>query len=140
MGAAENKEIAIKMYESQQQHDAEGFLGATAENITITVPGHQALLPWRVTVKGRDNIVPWLMDMGKYIAIDKVELKEFVADGDKVVILLHEWLTVVENQFSFELDEVHVLTIHDGKVVDITMYEDTAIVVAALRGKNVTAL
>ena len=81
------------------------------------------------------------MAMAQKISIDKVELQDIVADGSKVVIFLHEWLTVQENKFSFELDEVHVHTYNDdGKVVDITMFEDTATVVAAVRGKKVQDL
>ena len=140
MDAEKNRQIVQDMYEAQATGDFPGFLAAASDNISIRVPGNQELLPWRVEVQGRDNIGPWLQDMGKHIKIDKVELKDFIAYGDKVVILLHEWLTVTKNNYSFELDEVHVHTLKHGKVVDITMYEDTATVVAAVRGKDVTEL
>ncbi len=140
MGASENKQLSLKMYQSQAAGDHQGFLNCCAEDITITVPGSQDLLPWRVHVKGRNNIPEFFAFMGKYITIDKVEMKELVADGDKVVIFLHEYLTVVENKFSFELDEVHVHTHKDGKIVDISMFEDTATVVAAVRGKKIQDL
>ena len=140
MSAQENRTLVENMYQSQARGDFAGFLSAAADDISITVPGHGEMLPWKVSCRGKENIGPWLADMSKHIKIDRVELKEFIADRDKVVILLHEWLTVVENQFSFELDEVHVHTVKDGKVVDITMYEDTATVVAAVRGKEVTQL
>ena len=140
MGAQENKELSLKMYKSQAVGDHQGFLDCCAEDITITVPGNQALLPWRVQVKGRANVPEFFAFMNKFITIDKVEMKDFVADGDKVVIFLHEHLTVVGNKFSFELDEVHVHTHKDGKIVDISMFEDTATVVAAVRGKKVEDL
>lgn len=140
MDAQDNKALCQGMYQAQARGDFAGFMAAAADDIEITVPGHNALLPWSVNVKGKNSIGPWLQNMGKHIKIDKVELKEFVADGDKVVIFLREWLTVVDNGFSFELDEIHVHTVKDGLVADITMYEDTAKVVAALRGKEVTDL
>ncbi len=140
MGAKENKELSLKMYQSQAAGDHQGFLNCCAEDITITVPGCQELLPWRVHVEGRANIPEFFAFMNKYITIDKVEMKQLVADDDKVVIFLHEYLTVVENKFSFELDEVHVHTHKEGKIVDISMFEDTATVVAAVRGKKVQDL
>lgn len=141
MGAQENKKNSIAMYEALQQKKPAGFLAGLADDAVVTAPGCQELLPWTVQVKGKNNFPGWTMAMNEHISIDKVELKNFVADGNTVVIFLHEWLTVQHNKFSFELDEVHVHTYNDeGKVIDISMYEDTAAVVAAVRGKRVEEL
>ncbi len=137
MGAAENKALSQKMYAAQLKGDVPGFLGCCAEDISITAPGSQDLLPWRVAVKGRDNVVEWLMFMRKHITMDKVVPTQYIADEDKVVIFVKETLTVQHNQNTFELDEVHVHTHKDGKIVDITMYEDTVAVLAAVRGKEI---
>ncbi len=141
MGAKENKENSISMYKSLQEKQPQGFLAGLSDDCKITAPGAQELLPWTVSVTGKANFPGWTMAMAQKISIDKVELQDIVADGSKVVIFLHEWLTVQENKFSFELDEVHVHTYNsEGKVVDITMFEDTATVVAAVRGKKVQDL
>ncbi|MFC1669468.1 nuclear transport factor 2 family protein [Spirochaetota bacterium] len=141
MGAQENKANSIKFYEGLAKRDAAGVLDCLDENITVTAPGCQKLLPWTVSFSGRDNILQWQMDMHKHITIDKVEVQDMVADGTKVVIFLHEWLTVQHNKFSFELDEIHIHSYNDeGKIIDISMCEDTAKVVAAVRGKEVEDL
>ncbi len=141
MGAKENKENSIKMYMALEKKEPQGFLDGLTDDATVTAPGCQDLLPWRVSVKGKENFVQWQIDMREHITIDKAEPRDIVADGNKVVVFLHEWLTVNKNNFSFELDEVHVHTYNDeGKVIDITMYEDTAKVVAAVRGKKVEDL
>ncbi len=141
MGAKENKENSIKMYMALEKKEPQGFLDGLTDDATVTAPGCQDLLPWRVSVKGKESFIQWQIDMREHITIDKAEPRDIVADGNKVVVFLHEWLTVNKNKFSFELDEVHVHTYNDeGKVVDITMYEDTAKVVAAVRGKKVEEL
>jgi len=141
MGATENKRTSMGMYEALQCKQPQGFMAGLAPDVKITAPGCQKLLPWSVSVTGRDNVPAWTMAMNQHITIDRVELKDFVADGNKVVIFLSETLTVQHNKHTFQLDEVHVHTYNAaGKVVDITMYEDTAKVVAAVRGQEIEAL
>jgi len=141
MGAQENKANTMKFYEGLAKRDAAGVLDCLDENVTVTAPGCQKLLPWTVSFKGRDNILQWQMDMHQHITIDEVRVDDVVADGNKVVVFLHEWLTVQSNKFSFELDEIHIHHYNDNaKIVEITMSEDTAKVVAAVRGKQVEDL
>jgi ketosteroid isomerase-like protein len=137
MGAAENKALSQKMYNSQLKGDLQGFMSCLSEDCVITAPGSDDLLPWRVQVKGRANIPEWLMFMGKHITMDVVKPKQYIADEDKVVVFVHETLTVVKNKKTFELDEIHVHTHKDGKIVDIAMHEDTVAVLAAVRGKEI---
>ena len=141
MGAQENKANTMKFYEGLAKRDAASVLDCLDENVKVTAPGCQKLLPWTVSFSGRDNLLPWQMDMNKHITIDEVRVDDVVADGNKVVVFLHEWLTVQSNQFSFELDEIHVHHYNENaKIVEITMSEDTAKVVAAVRGKQVEDL
>lgn len=143
MGGKENKANSVKFYQGLAQRDAKSVLDCLDENITITAPGCQKLLPWKVSFTGRANLMAWQMDMNKHITIDKVEVKGMVADDEsnKVVIFMHEWLTVQQNKFSFELDEIHIHTYgKNGKIIDVSMCEDTAKVVAAVRGKKVEDL
>ena len=56
MGAKENKENSIKMYMSLEKKEPQGFLDGLADDATVTAPGCQDLLPWRVAVKGKENI------------------------------------------------------------------------------------
>jgi len=143
MGAKERKANTIKFYTGLAQKDAAGIMECLDERITITAPGCQDLLPWTVSFTGRENLLKWQMDMNRHITIDKVEVKEVIADDDsnKVICLMHEVLTVQHNKFTFELDEIHIHHYNDkNKIIEVTMCEDTAKVVAAVRGKNVEQL
>lgn len=143
MGAKERKANTMKFYQGLAQRDAASVLDCLDENITITAPGCQDLLPWRVSFTGRDNLMKWQMDMHEHITIDKVEPQDIVADeeSNKVVIFLHETLTVQKNKVTFELDEIHVHHYNDdNKIVEVTMCEDTAKVLAAVRGVDIKDL
>ncbi len=143
MGAKERKMNTMKFYEGLAKRDAASVLDCLDENITITAPGCQELLPWNVSFTGRDNLMKWQMDMNKHITIDNVEVKAVIADEENkmVICLMHEWLTVQENKYSFELDEIHIHRYNDeNKIVEVTMSEDTAMVVAAVRGKKIEEL
>ena len=140
MGAKENKALSKKMYDALLAKNLPGFLACCSKDVKITAPGCQALLPWRVSVTGLDNVPGWLMFMNQHISMDKVEPQQYIADEDKVVIFVKETLTVQSNKRTFQLDEVHVHTHRDGKIVDVTMYEDTVRVLAEVRGKDITEM
>ncbi len=111
-------------------------MACCSEDVKITAPGSNDLLPWRVSVTGLKNVPEWLMFMNQHITMDKVEPQQYIADEDKVVIFVKETLTVQSNKRTFQLDEIHVHTHKDGKIVDVKMHEDTLRVLAEVRGKE----
>ena len=63
--------------------------------------------------------------------VRQLELREFVAQGDKVVALGHYAWHVKSTDRGWESDFVHVLTVRDGKVTRFQEYTNTAAFVEA---------
>lgn len=59
----------------------------------------------------------------------------FIAQGDRVVVLLHAEATIKRTGRDIIQDVAHVWTLRDGKVIHQYAYEDTAAVAAAYRGR-----
>jgi ketosteroid isomerase-like protein len=63
------------------------------------------------------------------------EPREFIAQGDKVVVLVHSEITVTPTGRDFANSDAHVWTLRAGKVARQQSYEDTAAVADAYRGR-----
>ena len=83
---------------------------------------------------GLTRPTPWaqLTVLNKYtniklqIDIAFFEPAEFIAQGDKVVVLGSSKATVKSTSRSYETDWVHVFTVKDGKVTNFAEFFDTA--------------
>ena len=64
------------------------------------------------------------------------EPREFIAGGDKVVVLVFERFRVKSTGISVDNNYVHVYTMKNGRVVQMLIFEDTAPIIRALGGKN----
>ncbi len=115
------------------------FLDYITDDFKLTVPGHPELLPWPTSVEGKAGFGAYGMALRKHIEA-KPEVKAIVAEGNTIVFFIYEQLKVLHNNYTFDLDEVWVATVKDGKCCEIKMFEDTAKVVAAVRGKDVNEL
>ncbi len=69
--------------------------------------------------------------LNEVIDYEQFEPREFVAQGDKVVVLGYERGRVKSNGHGFEGRWAHVITLREGKVTRLEAYGDTAAVVAA---------
>jgi ketosteroid isomerase-like protein len=54
------------------------------------------------------------------------EPREFIAQGDKVVVLGHYVWEIKANGHSYESDFAHVFTVGGGKIIAFHEYTDTA--------------
>lgn len=62
-----------------------------------------------------------------------IDIREFVAQGDKVVVLLHVVAKARATGKKFESDIVHVFTIRDARIATLLDFFDTAALVDANR-------
>jgi ketosteroid isomerase-like protein len=64
---------------------------------------------------------------------EQFEPREFIAQGNKVVVLVFERFRIKATGRSVDNEYVHVVTLRGGKVVQFCIYEDTAPIIAAIR-------
>ncbi len=60
----------------------------------------------------------------------------FIAQDDKVVVLVFEWARSKATGIAVDNSYVHVYTIEGGMITQLLIFEDTAPIIAALRGKG----
>ena len=116
MGAQENKESAQDAYAAFSSGDAEGAMRNIDDSVEWTVRGDNALTG---TYKGKQAVGElW----GKFMSKDfRTEPHDFVAEGDKVVVLTTRELAGVATEGA------DVLTFNDaGKLVTFEALGDTA--------------
>ncbi len=95
----------------------------------------QADIPFGGRYHGHEQVAQFFATIRETVKAEQFEPQEFIAKGDKVVVLGHERIRVKSNGRTCETDWVHVFTLRNGKVVKIHVYSDTACIVAAFRGE-----
>ena len=71
--------------------------------------------------------------LGEASVFEQFEIHDYIAQGDRVVVLGHERQRVKATGLTVENDFAMVFTIRDGKIARFRNYEDTAGVAAAHR-------
>ncbi len=130
-----NKEIAQKGYECFGTGDIAGLLDLCAEDINWTIPVvENAAYSGSRTGKAAVGEFFSLLDAAEDFS--DFTPKEFIAEGDKVVVLGQSTATVKETGKTFSTDWVHIFTITDGKIANFLEHFDNA---AANRAYQKTA-
>jgi ketosteroid isomerase-like protein len=117
MGAQENKQSAQDAYAAFSSGDAEGAMRNIDDSVEWTVRGDNALTG---TYKGKQAVGElW----GKFMSKDfRTEPHDFVADGDKVIVL-----TTIHLEGE-EVEDADVLTYNaDGKLVAFETLADATV-------------
>jgi ketosteroid isomerase-like protein len=117
MGAQENKQAAEEAYRAFSAGDAEGAMANIDDSVTWTAQGDNALTG---TYNGKQEVGElWGQLAGKSFS---TEPHDFIADGDKVVVLT---TVTLEGESSENAD---VLTYSaDGKLVAFETIGDPAV-------------
>ena len=63
--------------------------------------------------------------MGELSEVIEFDAQEFIADGDTVVVIVHEKSRSKSTGEHFEQDMAQVWTILDGKITRCRLFEDT---------------
>ncbi len=125
MNEQENTKIAGQIYETFNSGDIEGFLNLFSEDVSWHSPQVENV-PLDTEFKGRDNLAAFLSEIDKYEEFLKIEPKEFIAQGDRVVIL-GDYLVrskMTNNQYASGL--AHIITVRNGKIASFLEFFDNA--------------
>jgi uncharacterized protein len=82
--------------------------------------------------RGPGEVARFFAGIAEHIAEPSVETHEFLAIGDRVVVLLRFRGRGKESGSPFDAPEAHVWRLSGGKVVEEQTYADTAAIVQAL--------
>ncbi len=125
-----NLQKTIHAYAAFGRGALNSALEHVADAIVWVVPG-PADLPTSGTVTGVNALRQWFRTLGYTVEYDRFEPYEFIAQGDKVVALIHIESTVLTTSKRVESDAAHVWTYRDGKLAHFQVFDDTAAIAAA---------
>jgi ketosteroid isomerase-like protein len=133
MSEQDNVRLIKEQYAAFQRGDLQSVLDTMTDDIEWITPGPQAFLPLAGNRRGREEVTQFfsiLSDTNEYSLFEPLE---FIAQGDRVVVLVKAQGTVKATGYSIEAEMVHLFTVRDGKVERFREFYDTAAILDAYR-------
>jgi ketosteroid isomerase-like protein len=132
MTEQQNIEIVKRGYEAFGRGDINGVLALCAENVEWVSSGPSEL-PTAGIRRGREQVAQFFKAVDQVFEIQRFEPKQFIAQGDQVVVLGDDTAKVKATGKVLTEEWAHAFAIRDGKIAAFREYIDTAQVVAELR-------
>jgi uncharacterized protein len=133
MSEQSNVELVQKALVAFGQGDLETAVSYFADNVAIQHPMPKEIWPWCGRSSGRRALANFLSEMSRVLSFELFEAREFIAQGDKVVVNVFERPRVKATGKMYDNDYVHIYTVRGGLIAEVKIFEDTAMVQAALR-------
>jgi len=121
----QNINLVKEGYACFQNGDVPGLLNLFAEDIKWTTPNVESAF-FGGTINGRNTVGEFFTKLAETEEYSTFEPQEFIASGDKVVVLGTSTATVLDTRRDFNTDWVHIFTIRDSKVSSFLEFFDTA--------------
>jgi uncharacterized protein len=122
MSTQENVQIVKDFFAAMGRGDKQGLLAVSAEDIEWIIPGEWALAG---THRRHAGLTGLLQKASEMVETSFPEPPEFVAQGDRVLVVGFATGRVKATNRTFEDDWVFAITVRNGKVTNIREYIDT---------------
>ena len=126
MAEQENKQIVQAAYAAFGRGDIQSILSQLSDDVDWFLPGSPEILPAAGRRQGHEQVAQFFSTLNETMEFTSFEPQEFIAQGDKVVVLGKSSARIKTNGNTIESDWVHVHTVRDGKIVNFHEYYDTA--------------
>jgi ketosteroid isomerase-like protein len=123
MSVEENVQIVKSFFAAMGGANKQDLLALVAEDIEWIIPGEG--WPLAGTHRGHGELAAVLRKASEEVETKYPEPPEFVAQGDRVLVVGVATGTIKATNKSFKDDWVFDITIRDGKVTRIREYIDT---------------
>lgn len=129
----ENIRTVNKLYDAFRRHDISSILDMFADDAILHGPTSADVLPWGGLHKGRRGVAEFFTAVGESLKPQEFELRDFIAQGNKVAVFGYQKGQAKPTGRPYEVEFVHLWSIHDGKFTEFRVFNDTAASVVALR-------
>jgi hypothetical protein len=123
MSTAESLRTVKEGFAAFGRGDLPGLLALMADDVVWDVPGEG--LPLAGSYRGQEGVASFFHKLGENTEILDFQPREFLADGDRVLVVGWERVKVKATGRVTELDWVMAFTVRNGKVVAYRQYTDT---------------
>ena len=131
MNEQENLRVTQEGYAAFGRGDIPALLNTYTEDVEYVIPGPPDIITYAGTYRGAEQVAQFFSLLNDAIDYELFEPREFVAQGNKVVVLGYARGRVKITDHRVEERWAHVLTLREGKVMRFEAYSDTAATVAA---------
>jgi ketosteroid isomerase-like protein len=125
MNTEQNKQAVQEAYRMFQSGDMAGIVERCHDDCEWTSPDSD-LIPMSGAFHGKPGVADFFTRMGVAMQPIRFEPREFIAEGDKVVVIGQATWQVKATGRSFDSPWVHVFTMRDGKIARFEAFADTA--------------
>ena len=134
MSAQENKQLIQKILNDYIEGNAETFLNALAEDVVFETARYpQDILKIKGPYCGKESVLEFFGLVVQYFETLAFEPREYIAEDDKVVVLMYGKDRVKATGKEIEQDFVQIWTVRDGKIVQCKLVEDTYAILEAFK-------
>ncbi len=123
MSTKENIQTVKDFFAAMGRGDEQGLLARTAEDIEWIIPGEH--WPLAGTHRGHAGLADLLQKASENLETSFPEPPEFVAQGDRVLVVGFATGKVKATNKTFEDHWVFAITVRDGRLTNIREYIDT---------------
>jgi ketosteroid isomerase-like protein len=134
MSAQENVQVVKDFFAAMGSGDKEHLLELSADDIEWIVPGED--WPLAGTHRGHAGLGEFLQKASETVETSFPEPPEYVAQGDRVLVVGFATGRIKATNKTFEDDWVFAMTVRDGKVAKIREYVDTQALARASEGES----
>ena len=132
MSEQQNIEVVRRGYEAFSRGDLNALLSLFDKDIEWVSPGPPEL-PTSGRRRGHQAVAEFFKVVNEVFDIQRFEPKEFIAQGDRVVVLGEDTSRVKATGKTIDSEWAHAFTLKNGVVIRFHEYIDTSAVVAELR-------
>ena len=123
MSTQENVQIVKDFFAAMGRGDKQGLLALAAEDIEWMIPGED--WPLAGTHRGHAGLADLLQKASKMVETSFPKPPEFVAQGDRVLVVGFATGRIKASNGTFKDHWVFAITVQNGKVTNIREYIDT---------------
>ncbi len=130
MSEQTNVDVVQQNYAAVGGGDIPAVLDLLTDDVEWTMQGPSEI-PFTGTRRGREAVGEFFSVLGENLEFQQFEPREFIAQGDTVVVLGYERSLIKPTGRTIEHEWAHVYTLRDGKIAKARFIEDTAAYVVA---------
>jgi len=123
MSIEKNVQIVKNFLAALGRRDKQGLLALSAEDIEWIIPGED--WPLAGTHRGHAGMENLLQKVNETVETSFPEPPEFIAQGDRVLVVVVATGRIKATNRTFEDDWVFAITVRNGKLTNIREYIDT---------------
>jgi ketosteroid isomerase-like protein len=131
MSERENVQLVQQVYEAFGRGDIAAIVARLCDDVEWETPFARDAVPIGGRWRGHEEVVQFYAKIGENLEFLQFEPREFIAQGDRVVVLGFSRIRVKPTGRTLESEWVMVWGLREGKVAKFREYADTAAALVA---------